>query len=131
MPLNFLSALKVIPWGDVITAAPGVVKGARKMFARGEEERPAPQPVDVPAGDPLHSAYQRIGELEANVTLLREQQQAAAVLLKSLAEQHAQVVQAIEILRVRTRLLLWTSGALGTMVIAGLLALSYVSFSAR
>jgi hypothetical protein len=111
--MSLLTALKVIPWGEVITAAPGLVKGARKIFARAQDTAaPVDAPGDVPGSDPLRQALQRVDQLEAGMAGLREQQQAAAALLESLAEQNAQVVQAIEILRLRTRVLSWAAGLL-------------------
>ena len=32
-----MTALKVIPWSDVIEATPGIVKGARKIFTRSQQ----------------------------------------------------------------------------------------------
>jgi hypothetical protein len=128
VPISLLTALKVIPWGDVITAAPGIVKGARKMFARAQDEVPVP-PAPV-TGDPLQQAQQRIQQLEEGLARLHTQQQAAAQLLESLAEQNAQVVQVIEILRARSRLLGWTTGVLAVVCVATLV-LSYGGFGAR
>jgi hypothetical protein len=110
--ISWISALKVIPWGDVIEAAPGLVKGARKVFSRTQSE-----PVAAPesAGDPAQSPAQRIEQLEAALARLGEQQQAAAALVESLAEQHAKVVDAIEVLRLRSKLLM---GACAVLLLA-------------
>lgn len=99
MAISWISALKVIPWGDVIEAAPGLVKGARKVFTRT-------QPEPAVAQDPAASPHERIEQLEAAVTRLGEQQQAAAALIESLAEHNAKVVDAIDRLRVRSRVLM-------------------------
>jgi hypothetical protein len=103
--ISWISALKVIPWGDVIEAAPGLVKGARKVFTRTQ-----PEPVVVQ--DPAAPPQQRIEQLEAAVARLGEQQQAAAALIESLAEHNAKVVEAIERLRLRSRLLMGTCAVL-------------------
>lgn len=110
----WMSALKVIPWGDVIEAAPGIVKGARKMFARTQANEAVAEAAAAVA-DTNESAphlRERISQLEASLAQMAEQQQASAQLIESLAEQNAKVVQAIDILRVRTRLLLFATGAL-------------------
>jgi hypothetical protein len=126
MAIGWLTALKVIPWGDVIEAAPGIAKGARKFFNRtqGADMEAPPPPVDLPAGDaaPASAAIDtaRLRQLEAQVAQLQEQQQASAGLIESLAEHNAKVVQAIDILRVRTRMLLIVSGGL-TVTTLGLL----------
>jgi hypothetical protein len=111
--ISWISALKVIPWGDVIEAAPGLVKGARKVFTRTQ-----PEPVVVP--DPAAPPHQRIEQLETAVARLGEQQQAAAALIESLAEHNAKVVEAIERLRLRSRLL--TSACVLLLATVGALA---------
>jgi hypothetical protein len=118
MAISWMSALKVIPWGDVIEAAPAVVKGARKIFTRSQQ-------VDSPAAtvEPGADLQQRVQQLESGVTQLLEQQRASAQLMETLAEQNARLVQAVEILRVRTRLLLLSSAVL-TVALVGLIAWS-------
>lgn len=113
MAISWISALKVIPWGDVIEAAPGLVKGARKVFSRTQAVEPA-----VPAASAGATPQQRIEQLDAAVARLAEQQQAAAALIESLAEQNAKVVEAIEVLRARTRLLVGACAVLA-LVAAG------------
>jgi hypothetical protein len=113
---GWLTALKVIPWGDVIEAAPGIVKGARRFFVRTQDADTA-LAHETP-GDAWTGAQARISELETRVAELIERQQASAELIESLAEQNAKVVQAIEILRMRTRLLLICSGVLALAMVA-------------
>lgn len=123
MAIGWLTALKVIPWGDVIEAAPRIANGARKFFARTQRgEAPAPPDGVAPQAttddDALVRAQRRIGQLEASLAELDGQQQASAELIKSLAEQNAKVVQALEILRVRVRLLLVACAALAVLLVA-------------
>ena len=100
----WMSALKVIPWVDVIEAAPGLVKGARKMFARTQAtEAVIDAAAAVDDSDSPTRLHERISQLEASLVQMAEQQQASAQIIESLAEQNATVVQAIDILRVRTR----------------------------
>ena len=121
MAIGWLTALKVIPWGDVIEATPGIVKGARKIFTRTQQTDTPVAPHHTPAtGAELQD---RVLQLEARLAQVSEQQGASAQLIETLAEQNARVVEAIEILRVRTRLLLWLSVVLG-VVVAGLVAWS-------
>jgi hypothetical protein len=120
--VGWITALKVIPWGDVIEAAPALAKGARKFFTKTQQVpvEPVP-PVNVPEDDALGQAYGRIHQLEQRVGELTEQQKASAALIESLAEQNAQVVRAIDVLRVRTRMLLVTGGA-GVLALGGVIA---------
>lgn len=104
MGIGWISALKVIPWGDVIEATPGIVKGARKIFARTQQ---AEEPLAHEAGAASHGDLAgRVAQLEASVVQMAEQQKASAQLIETLAEQNARIVEAVEILRVRTRLLI-------------------------
>jgi hypothetical protein len=115
MAIGWMTALKVIPWSDVIEATPGIVKGARKIFARSQE-------TDTPAatGSPSSSAelQARVVQLESTLAQMTEQQQASAQLIETLAEQNARIVEAVDILRVRTRLLMAVSGVLALLLAA-------------
>jgi hypothetical protein len=115
MAIGWLTALKVIPWSDVIEATPGIVKGARKIFNRGQQAD-----VPVPAA-PGAAAPDRVAQLEAALAQLHEQQQASAQLIETLAEQNARIVEAVQILRVRTRLLMVASGVLALLLAAAVL----------
>ncbi|MDF1483678.1 hypothetical protein PY257_00465 [Ramlibacter sp. H39-3-26] len=122
MAIGWLSALKMIPWGEVIEATPHVVKAARNLFRSTRKASTAsdgdglPETL-APAGD----AETALRQLQRHVQRLEAEQRQSAELIATLAEQNAQVVQAIEVLRVRTRLLLRATAVLG-VVAAGLLA---------
>ncbi|MET0350388.1 MAG: hypothetical protein ABW067_11410 [Rhizobacter sp.] len=117
---SLITALKVVPWGDVITAAPAIVKGARKMFSRTEDE---PAPVVPPGADP----HERLRLLEARLQEMAEREQASAKLIEALAEQNAAVVGAINVLRARARWLLAINAVLLVLLSVGV-ALSYGRF---
>lgn len=125
---GLLAALKIVPWADVISAAPGIVKGARKMFRRTEEEVQAA--ATAPPADDA-DPVQRMRALEIRVHELAEGQKAAAAIVEALAEQNAAVVGALAVLRVRQRAL-WTVVAVLAVGWAGtVLALSYGAFGTR
>jgi hypothetical protein len=106
MAIGWMTALKVIPWGDVIEATPGIVKSARKIFTRSQQtEEAASAPSAAGPGD----LSARITQLEASVAHLAEQQKASAQLIETLAEQNARIVEAVDALRVRTRILIVVS----------------------
>jgi hypothetical protein len=123
MAMAWLTALKVVPWGDVIEHAPHVLKAARKLMDRQKAE-PAPDTstdVDL-AGQSVPS----LGELQnrwiAARVQLDDQAQTQAQMsetLTALAEQNAQLVSAVEALRLRTRLLLWGMAALVVALLYG------------
>ncbi|MGC4395064.1 hypothetical protein [Hydrogenophaga sp. T2] len=110
MAIPWIAALKIIPWGDVIEHAPKVLNAARKLLDKNK----APA-APVPAGPPLDPAAEppTLGELRNRLIETRQliDQQAAvqqqmAQTLSELAEQNARLVEAVQLLRVRTRVLI-------------------------
>jgi hypothetical protein len=116
MALSWMSALKVIPWSDVIEAAPGLVKGARKIFTRSQQTE-VPAASAEPGGGSVDLS-DRVSQLEASLAQIAEQQGATARLVESLAEQNARIVEAVDILRVRTRLLMGACAVLAMALVA-------------
>ncbi|PZO09953.1 MAG: hypothetical protein DCF26_23365 [Burkholderiales bacterium] len=122
MALPWLLALKVIPWGDVIEHAPKVLNAARKLMDR--QKSPAsptvnPKPLDLAA-----DAQPSLGELKNRLIEARQliDQQAEVQLqmtqtLGELAEHNARLVAAVELLRVRTRVLMFVIAALAIGVL--------------
>ncbi len=120
MAIPWLVALKVIPWGDVIEHAPKVLNAARKLM-----ERPK-APTGVVQAEPLDlgEAPPSLGELKNRLIEARQliDQQAVvqeqmAQTLAELAEQNARLVSAVDVLRKRTRILLWTVALLAVGVV--------------
>jgi hypothetical protein len=116
MAIPWLAALKVVPWGDVIEHAPNVLKAARKLMDRQKAE-PGLSPnttVDM-AGQSVPSLGELQNRLIAAQVQMEGQAQTQVQLtetLAALAEQNAQLVSAVEVLRLRTRLLVWGMAAL-------------------
>lgn len=111
MAIPWLMALKVIPWGDVIEHAPSVLKAARKLM-----DRQPPQPpgqTGSPATTTPVSAVPSLGELknaliaaQGQIERQAQTQRELTETLAELAEQNARLVSAVELLRLRTRLLM-------------------------
>jgi len=114
MAIPWLMALKVIPWGDVIEHAPTVLKAARKLMDR--------QPPDATgnAGSTTSvSAVPSLGELknaliaaQGQIDRQAQTQRELTQTLAELAEQNARLVSAVEVLRLRTRVLVWCGAAM-------------------
>ncbi|QDD64316.1 hypothetical protein EJD96_09130 [Herbaspirillum seropedicae] len=98
MGLSWLSAIKLIPWGDVVQATPGIVKGARELWSRTRKANTSAQaPQVAPAATDAERLAQRIGQLEA-------EQLEATQLINTLAEQNAQLVATVDGMRRRLRM---------------------------
>lgn len=114
MAIGWLGAVKAVPWGDVIAAAPTVVQGANALWDRvaGRRRKEEGVPPVPSAGD----GDARVVALEQAVIELQKEAQAASQLIRSLAEQNAQLVREVGGLRLRIRLLV-VAGA-GLVVVA-------------
>ena len=115
--------LKVIPWGDIVTAAPSVARGARELWRnarRTDDEAPLAQnaPALETPEERLTALVARVQAFEARHAALERELAASAELVASLAEQNQRLVGAVEILRVRTRLLLGAAALLGLAALA-------------
>ena len=121
MAVSWLGVFKVIPWRDVIENAPTVVRGARKLWGLvGGAGRPSAQPP-VPAGaDP----DDRIAAFERELARQNDEINAAAKLISTLAEQNERLIEAVEILRLRTRVLL----VAGCVFVVGFIAIGIAWF---
>lgn len=99
MAISWITAFRAIPWGHVVENAPTVLRGAKKLWGMAQPQ---------------------VGEnsrIEQDVAELKEELAKAAQLIASLAEQNARLVEAVEILRVRTRALLVGGGVLLAAVV--------------
>ncbi|HEY6043804.1 MAG TPA: hypothetical protein VIU43_02800 [Nitrosospira sp.] len=107
MAIGWMTALKIIPWSNVLESAPHIVKAAKHLFSatKTDSENFATGP-GAPAGEDFASLNKRVRVMEAKIAELREEQKSSAELIKSLAEQNAFVVEAIEVFRARLRILL-------------------------
>lgn len=104
MALNWIAAFKLIPWKDVAAVTPDILKGAKNLWSRTRKSgAKASEGQDDVGYDGsvagINRLVARIGELEA-------EQRSASDLINALAEQNAQLVAAVAVLRIRTRALL-------------------------
>jgi hypothetical protein len=101
---GWISAFKAIPWGELIAAAPVVVRGTRRLWDSVRHQNAAP-----PAGrDPAS----RLESLEAQLEELRAELTTASGLMSTLAEQNARLIETVAILQGRVRVLLVGSAVL-------------------
>ena len=120
MAISWMTALKIIPWGNVLESATHIVKAAKHLFSatKADADDYASAP-DSGRRDGLANLDNRIKLMEERIAELRQEQQSSAELIKSLAEQNALIVEAVEIFRMRLKIVLITSVML-LGVLAGL-----------
>jgi chromosome segregation ATPase len=128
MAIPWLVALKVIPWGDVIEHAPKVLNAARQLLDKQRQQRPAVEaPLAAPQSDVIEmpgptppevrELQQRLATTREDLARLQQTQDQITQTLADLAEQNTRLVQAVEVLRKRTRLLM---GVVVVLAAAGL-----------
>ena len=126
MAAPWFALFSAIPWTDVITHAPTVAKGAKKLWQQISSRKAAD--TETPGGstvaDPVARPEARIAALETRLAESDARQQESAELLAALASQNADLVRATEELRRRVRIL---SIGLGIALLLALAALA-VSF---
>ncbi|MDO8891728.1 MAG: hypothetical protein Q8K43_00045 [Sulfurimicrobium sp.] len=122
MAISLITALKLVPWAEVVNNAPLVVDGAKKLWkavgkkkgaATGggaEIKHEAPPEVET-----LTVLASRVKSLETDVADLQREMVSSAELIKVLADQNAQLVRAVEVLRRRL---------LGVIAIIGIVAMA-------
>ena len=126
-----LTVLSNIPWGQVVENAPKVADGAAKLWSsvsgfRRKAPAPAsPDQTGTPALTEAEALRSRVQSLEEAVKDLSDQMQASSELIKALADQNTQLIQRIELNRVRLVRLGTAAAVLGVvlMTAVGFLAL--------
>ncbi|RQO82098.1 hypothetical protein [Acidovorax sp. FJL06] len=123
MAAGWVTALKLVPWGDVIEATPQILQAAKKLLGtarKGNAETTALGATEGAEGEAAPPVGVQLQHLRSRVAQLEQEQQASAQLIQSLAEQNAQVVQAVEALRQHNRRLTQAVAVLAALC-AGLL----------
>jgi hypothetical protein len=123
MPISWLTVLKLVPWDEVISNAPKIAEGAKKLWGTVARKQPAAASSSAGAGISLSSNAQAVAVLqsrldaaEAQLADLHNQMLESSELIKALAEQNTQLIKRVQVNRVRV---LWLAGA---VVVSGILA---------
>lgn len=123
MPIPWLTVLQAVPWGEVIRNAPKVADGAKKLW-QSAGRHPAATPAPPAETQPVRTAEDAIAALQAQLTAtdaavaeLRQQMLTSSELIKSLADQNAELIRRVEAHRIRGRWLIAIAVGLGFAVI--------------
>lgn len=131
MAIGWLSILRSVPWSQVISNAPKVADGAKKLWNAVAKKSSAQKVSDASLPPSATSESQtlaaleiRVMALEAAVADLHSQMLASSELIRELADQNAQLIQRIEINRVRV---LWLGSVVSVTIMVVLVA-AYLAF---
>jgi hypothetical protein len=122
MAIGWLTVLQSVPWSDVVRNAPKVAAGAKKLWDNVANKSAANPDVAAdgsglaPGPATLEGLQQQVLSLQAASANLQQRLIESSDLIGTLAEQNAQLIQGIQVLR---RRLFWLGTAL---VLIGLLA---------
>ncbi|WP_343589945.1 hypothetical protein [Paracidovorax wautersii] len=126
MAIGWMTALKLVPWGDVIEATPQILQAARRLM--GSTRKGAAEDVQATGADAggaiAMSTADQLAVMRDALVQLQDEQRASAQLIESLAEQNALLVRAVDALRRRQQRLVWAAGVLGAST-AGLLVWAF------
>jgi len=127
MAAGWWTVLKTVPWSDVISAAPQVATGARRLWDTVNRKSGA---VDLATGLSPEAAAQEddiIGLLiarseqnDAELNDLRNQMRSASELIANLADQNAQLIAKIDVQRQKITWLGVTAGLSALLAVAAL-----------
>lgn len=135
MAAGWWSVLKTVPWSDVISAAPQVANGARRLWDTvNRKSGPGAGPeMDATGFAPEGYAQEQdvIGlliargeELDAEVHDLRTQMRSASELIANLADQNAQLIAKVDAQRQK---MVWFGATAGLAALLAVVALILVS----
>lgn len=102
MAISWIAALKLIPWSDVISNAPMVADGARKLWSTVAKKPAAPHPasgsraVVSTEAEAISALEVRVVAMESAVSELHTQMLASSELIQALAQQNSQMIVRVE-----------------------------------
>ena len=108
MPIPWLTVLSNVPWKDVISTAPKVAEGAKKLWkavgkksGAAEDDGTNSEPLASAENQTIATLDARIHALKGDVAALNQAMLSSSELIKALAEQNTQLIRSIEIFRGR------------------------------
>ena len=123
MAFGWITVLKIIPWKDVLENAPHIAKAAKNLYAgtknsTSSSSGTADSSVSRSDNGNKESRDSRLHEIEREVLDLNS-------VVRSLAKQNVRIVEAIEVLRIRSKILIFSCITLGSISICLILLLIF------
>ncbi len=116
MAIGWMTILANVPWTEVIKNAPVVADGARKLWKKVGGRATGPASASAPVAQP-GTPEEQLAQLQARVDELHGEMLAASEVIRSLAEQNAQLVARIESNRRRTLALIVLNIGIATVAL--------------
>lgn len=126
MAVPWLTVLKLVPWGDVISNAPKVAEGAKKLWGTMAKKSEVDAPPAMVTIDPHQDAARAITLLQQQLQAqqqtidgLTQQVRDTASVVQQLADQNLELIARMERQRVQLR---WLA-VLAVIALAGVVTL--------
>ncbi|MEO6117489.1 MAG: hypothetical protein ABIP37_00285 [Methylotenera sp.] len=121
MAIGWISLLSAVPWKDVISRAPAIADGAKKLWHTVTKKVPleSTTAIEIPVtastdAETIAIILSKLNSMETTVTELHKQMLASSELIQALANQNTELIKRVEANRVRLR---WISGIVFVLVI--------------
>lgn len=128
MAAGWWTVLKTVPWSDVISAAPQVATGARRLWDTVNRKSGAVDPATglspemaAQEDDIIGLLIARSEQNDAELNDLRNQMRSASELIANLADQNAQLIAKIDVQRQKITWLGVTAGLSGLLAVVALI----------
>lgn len=121
MAFWWITVLKIIPWKDVLENAPRIAKAARSLYAGTKNNTSfssgtTDSSTFTSKNENKESRDFRLHKIEREILDLNN-------VVRSLAKQNVRIVEAIEVLRIRSKILFFTCITLGSILVCLILLL--------
>ena len=132
MAAGWWTVLRTVPWSDVISAAPQVANGARRLWDTVNRNKQGnfDEPMGVAPGmagqeeDVFDILIKSVERNDAEVTDLRNQMRSASEIIANLADQNAQLIAKMDAQRQKMTWLAVTAGLSGLLSVVALILVS-------
>ncbi|OGU18222.1 MAG: hypothetical protein A2076_11675 [Geobacteraceae bacterium GWC2_53_11] len=130
MSISIFSVLKMVPWGEVISKAPEIADGAKKLWnAVAKKQAATETPTEATPSElspeviSLASLQSQLAAAEARITELHTQMLESTELIEALADQNSQLVKRLDDTRIRIQWLTGTVVVLGVVTVITLVVM--------
>jgi len=128
MAAGWWTVLRTVPWSDVISAAPQVANGARRLWdtvnrkpgAHDDATGMAPEAYGQEE-DIFGLLINRVEQQDAELTDLRNQMRSASELIANLADQNTQLIAKVDVQRQKMGWLTATAGLSALLSVVALI----------
>lgn len=110
MAVGWISLLSAVPWKEVISKAPAIADGAKKLWNTVTKKVPAENtsPFEIPSGastdaEIISRLLVKLNAVDVTLSELQKQMLTSSELIQALAMQNTELIKRVEANRIRLR----------------------------